>query len=39
MPVSELLNRLSSQELTEWIAFWALRADERERASRERHRR
>lgn len=38
MPVEELLHRVPSKELTEWIAFWALRAEEREKAARQRPR-
>lgn len=34
MSVAELLERVPSKEMTEWIAFWALRAEEKERASR-----
>jgi hypothetical protein len=36
IPVAELLTRIPSKEMTEWIAFWALRAEEREKAARQR---
>ena len=28
MPVGEMLNRMSSAEITEWMAFYALERDE-----------
>lgn len=38
MTVEDLLNRISSRELTEWIALWAIRSEEREEAQRNRRR-
>lgn len=40
MTVAELGARMSSEELTEWMALWAIRADEAERArnKQQRHR-
>lgn len=32
MTVAELGDRMSSEELTEWMAIWAIRADEAEKA-------
>ena len=32
MPVGEMLNRMSSAELTEWRALYQIEADERKRA-------
>ena len=33
MPVSEMLNRMSSAEMTEWRALYQIEADERNRAN------
>jgi len=34
--VSELLDRISSAEITEWAAYFALKAEEAERAAKKR---
>jgi hypothetical protein len=39
MTRDELLKRISSEELTEWIALYHLRAEEREQAQAQRARR
>jgi|TARA_R110002020_G_scaffold123484_1_gene279989 hypothetical protein len=33
MPVGEMLNRMSSAELTEWRALYQIEADEKKRAN------
>jgi hypothetical protein len=35
MTRAELLSRMSSAELTDWLALWLLRAEEREQAAKE----
>jgi len=35
MTKSQLLSSITSEELTEWMGLWALRAEERERARKE----
>jgi len=37
--VAELLERISSEEITEWAALWRIRNEEQERAHRESARR
>ena len=35
MTRGELLDRMSSKEMSEWLALWSLRADEREEMNRQ----
>jgi len=37
--VAELLDRISSEEITEWAAVWKIRNEEEERAHRDAERR
>lgn len=39
MPVAELLQRISSAELTEWWAVWQIRHEEAKKAARDAERR
>lgn len=36
MTVHDMLERMPSTELTEWVALWAVKAEEREKAEAER---